>query len=111
MSTVSDISATLAAIDAAVGCHQCGGELGASPSNDFCSELCSKAWAAGRVGATAEDEPLGFYRQRWMMGVDGPAPLPAFDLSDWQREVLYLTYVDSHVEPESIERLWGYGGV
>lgn len=55
-----DISSTLAAIDAVVGCHQCGGELGASPSDDFCSEACSRLWKAGRVGVRTDGlgEPI-----------------------------------------------------
>jgi hypothetical protein len=40
-------------IDAAVGCHHCHGLLGASPSDDFCSENCQNAWRAERVGAPA----------------------------------------------------------
>lgn len=36
-------------IDAAIGCQQCGGHLGASPSNDFCSPRCQAAWSAARV--------------------------------------------------------------
>ncbi|WP_037345914.1 hypothetical protein [Sciscionella sediminilitoris] len=39
-------------IDAAIGCQQCGRELGDSPSDDFCSESCQQRWHAGRAGAT-----------------------------------------------------------
>jgi hypothetical protein len=38
-------------IDAAVGCQQCGGPLGASPSDDFCGEDCQSAWRRAQVGA------------------------------------------------------------
>lgn len=37
----------LAAIDAAVGCQQCEGEL--TVSNDFCSPDCQRAWHAERA--------------------------------------------------------------
>lgn len=49
---MSDI---LDAIDAAIGCQQCGGPLGASPSDDFCGEGCQRTWAAARVGHAPVD--------------------------------------------------------
>lgn len=39
----------LARIDAAVGCQQCAGPLGDSPSDDFCSTECQNAWHAART--------------------------------------------------------------
>jgi hypothetical protein len=33
-------------IDAAAGCQQCGKPLDVSPSTDFCSEGCQRAWTA-----------------------------------------------------------------
>lgn len=42
------------AIDAAVGCHTCGGPMGDSVSDTFCRERCQKAWAAKRVGVDPE---------------------------------------------------------
>lgn len=38
---------TLAAIDAVPGCQQCGGQMGDSPSTDFCSEGCQERWHRG----------------------------------------------------------------
>ncbi len=38
----------LAVIDAALGCRQCGGPLGDSPSTLFCSDDCQRAWHAAR---------------------------------------------------------------
>lgn len=52
---MTDISGTLAAIDEAIGCHQCGGGLGSSPSDDFCSEPCARVWSARRVGVAVTD--------------------------------------------------------
>jgi len=40
---------TLAAIDAAVGCQQCGRPLGGSVSVDFDTEECQTAWHAARA--------------------------------------------------------------
>ncbi|HVL83357.1 MAG TPA: hypothetical protein VM367_03555 [Pseudonocardia sp.] len=48
-----------AAIDAAVGCQHCGGPLGDSPSDDFCSADHQAAWHADRA-----DELVG-YREPW----------------------------------------------
>lgn len=52
---------TLAAINAVVGCGQCGGDLGDSPSGDFCSEFCQKKWQ--RDQTANPDEVLGSERQ------------------------------------------------
>jgi hypothetical protein len=41
----------ITAIDAATGCQQCGGPLGASPSDLFCDQDCQAAWSAEQVGA------------------------------------------------------------
>lgn len=46
-------------IDQAIGCHECHGPLGASPSDDFCSEWCQTAWRAGRVDPLASTESCG----------------------------------------------------
>lgn len=56
----------LAAIDAAVGCQQCGGPLGDSPSTDFCSERCDLSWRARHV------EPLVGYWEPWHRPWDFP---------------------------------------
>lgn len=56
----------LAAIDAAVGCQQCGCPLGASPSDDFCTSSCQEDWAAQHV------EPLVGYREPWDRPWDFP---------------------------------------
>ncbi|MDX3661303.1 hypothetical protein PV646_28695 [Streptomyces sp. ID05-26A] len=49
-------------IAAAIGCQQCEGPLGDSPSDDFCSDYCQAAWTAARTAPLAsysepEDEP------------------------------------------------------
>lgn len=50
----------LAKIDAAVGCHACGGLLADdSPSGDFCSAECQAEWHATHV------VPLVGYREPW----------------------------------------------
>ncbi|MGW4114801.1 hypothetical protein ACWEFJ_28335 [Actinosynnema sp. NPDC004786] len=36
-------------IDAAIGCGHCGGDLGDSPSFDFCSDECQTTWHAQRA--------------------------------------------------------------
>jgi hypothetical protein len=54
----------LAAIDAAVGCQQCGGKLGNSPSDDFCDDECQQEWHAERsVELVGYREP---WRQPWL---------------------------------------------
>lgn len=48
----------IAAIDTATGCQHCGGPLGDSPSDDFCSPEHQAAWLAARtVPLTDHDEP------------------------------------------------------
>lgn len=44
----------IAAIDEALGCHECGGPLDGSVDHDFCSEPCHRAWHGRRVGITPE---------------------------------------------------------
>lgn len=41
---MADLADTLAAIEAATGCQECEGPLGASPSDEFCSEICQGNW-------------------------------------------------------------------
>lgn len=41
----------IAELDAAIGCQQCGGPLGDSPSADFCNDDCQQVWAAARAQA------------------------------------------------------------
>ena len=43
------VDETLAAIDAAVGCQQCGKPLAGSVSDDFDTEECQAAWHAARA--------------------------------------------------------------
>lgn len=45
----------ITAIDTALGCQWCGHDLGASPSDDFCSPRCQESWHAART------EPLVHY--------------------------------------------------
>ncbi|MEU0467284.1 hypothetical protein ABZ215_25055 [Amycolatopsis sp. NPDC006131] len=48
------------AIDAATGCQQCGGPLGESPSDDFCSDWCQGVWHEARAERlTVPREPHG----------------------------------------------------
>lgn len=35
-------------LDAAIGCQQCEGELGDSPSDDFCGDECRRDWFSAR---------------------------------------------------------------
>jgi hypothetical protein len=57
----------LDAIDQAVaGCHECGGSLDGSPSDDFCGDGCQQSWYAGRA-----DELVG-YREPWDRPEDFP---------------------------------------
>lgn len=49
----------LARLDAAIGCQHCTGPLGASPSDDFCSDACQRAWHA------QHGEALVGYREPW----------------------------------------------
>lgn len=75
-------------IDAAVGCQHCGGSLGSSPSDDFCSDRCQGDWHAARA-----DELVG-YREPWDIPGQGsiefgaarmrPAPRP----EDWRLPVM-----------------------
>lgn len=44
-------------IDAVTSCQQCGNQLDASPSTDFCSETCQAHWHAERVDITPEPPP------------------------------------------------------
>jgi hypothetical protein len=64
----------LAAIDAAVGCQHCGGPLGDSPSDDFCSAAHQQAWHAARA-----DELIG-YREPW----DRPWDFPGAGTDEYQ---------------------------
>jgi hypothetical protein len=50
MSTMDIITA----IDAVIGCQECGGPLDRSPDRDFCGEPCWTTWHSARVGATPE---------------------------------------------------------
>lgn len=56
----------LAAIDAAVGCQQCGAKLDESVSDDFCGPSCQADWHAARA------EPLTGYREPWDRPWDFP---------------------------------------
>ncbi len=78
---------TLAAIDAATGCQQCGGPLGDSPSDDFCGENCQAAWRAERVGTFPElrDDWVAT-RRRFMDLQRLPGPLYQVDAAVWYRQ-------------------------
>ena len=49
------VEETLAAIDAAVGCQQCGKPLAGSVSDDFDSEECQAEWHAARASRLVDD--------------------------------------------------------
>jgi hypothetical protein len=57
---MSDLDATLAAINNAVGdqpCRKCGRQLGpAAPSADFCSEICGTAWRDAQAASQPVDQ-------------------------------------------------------
>ncbi|OLR92694.1 hypothetical protein BJP25_21975 [Actinokineospora bangkokensis] len=54
------VSDVVAEIDAVMGCQQCGGPLGDSPSGDFCGQACASLWAAQRTGARPGDVAAAF---------------------------------------------------
>lgn len=56
-------------IEQALGCQQCQGPLGGSPSDDFCGEKCATAWRAERVGAEAP--PDEWHDLVWASGCPG----------------------------------------
>lgn len=100
----------IAAIDRATGCHRCGAAaLDNSPSDDFCSEECQAAWAAGRVALpTGYHEPHeldpggvpeGFenYRRRWLLGFDGASDSPPV-LHTAAAGRIYVADVDTQFE-------------
>ncbi len=51
------VDEAIAAIDAAVGCQQCGRPLDGSVSDDFHDEECQTAWHAARASRPAPLEP------------------------------------------------------
>lgn len=59
----------LSAIDRAIGCQSCEGDLTGSVSDDFCSESCQVRWHSSRVGA-GPASPFEHYRQRCALTVD-----------------------------------------
>jgi hypothetical protein len=69
----------LDAIDAAVGCQECGCRLDGFPSDDFCSDGCQQAWHAARA-----DELVG-YREPWLrpQGFPGIRTSRYFDPQSW----------------------------
>ena len=50
------VDETLAAIDAAVGCQQCGKPLDGSVSDDFDTEECQAEWHAARASRLVDYE-------------------------------------------------------
>jgi hypothetical protein len=46
-------------LDAAIGCQECGKQLGLSPSSDFCGQECQAVWHAARVGTVPDYGPFG----------------------------------------------------
>jgi hypothetical protein len=49
----------LSLIDSAVGCQECGGPLGESPSSDFCCEAHQQRWHAKRGEALVGSDDCG----------------------------------------------------
>ena len=72
----SDVSTALTAIDAALGerdCQRCARPLGASPSSDFCSEGCQRAWHEQRT-TTLPTAPTGTESARLLGWLGQPPP-------------------------------------
>jgi hypothetical protein len=67
----------LATIDAAIGCQHCGGPIGGSVSNDFCSEQHQAAWHAKRA------EPL----VDAMPPIQAPVQRPIMAADEWMAEL------------------------
>lgn len=59
----------LSAIDRAIGCQTCEGDLTGSVSDDFCSEACQARWHSSRVGAEPAS-PFEHFRQRYALGAN-----------------------------------------
>lgn len=66
---MTDLDATLAAIDAAIGCQHCAGPLDGSPSPDFCSDTCQTAWHAARADPPPAREQIRASREGAEAGV------------------------------------------
>lgn len=80
-----DISATLAAIDEAIGCHQCGGGLGSSPSDDFCGEACQGMWQARNADVGVSRNARDYYGAR-QFGSSRALPADRYPYgSGWRR--------------------------
>lgn len=60
----------LTRLDAAIGCQQCGGPLGDSPSGDFCDDECQRAWRSQNA------EPLPW-------SPDAALVYPGRDMATW----------------------------
>lgn len=95
---MSDI---LDVIDAAIGCQQCGRQLGGSPSDDFCSEGCQRAWHAAHTEPLVNRPEYEDGRpQRARLLVIEP-PCPRCGERDWRGEVDEITGPDYREEHDS----------
>lgn len=110
-------------IDQAIGCQQCGEELSASVSDDFCSESCQMQWHRKRVDAPNEmdlpswedaiwqrQNPSRVDRQSWLIHLHDAngqyirtisgEPLHSYDMVQAPR-MTWTQYLD----PETMPRL------
>jgi hypothetical protein len=85
---MTDSPDIFAAIDAAVGCQQCTGPLGDSPSGDFCSDDCQTAWHTERA------DQLTGYREPY----EHPDGLPGIG------STFYSTTADR--DPRPVPDIW-----
>ncbi|PXY27420.1 hypothetical protein [Prauserella muralis] len=80
------------AIDRALGCLQCGGPLGDSPSTDFCREACQRDWHTARADA-ATDTPVDVEAVHRLV-TSAPLPPPPVKLTRAQ-----IAALQAHADP------------
>lgn len=91
-------------IDAAVGCQQCGGELGDSPSDDFCSEVCQRTWRTEHHA-----EVLVGYREPWQRPEDFPGVgTEAHDTSGERGGFGFGYAAGGWLSPAVVEEVYGW---
>jgi hypothetical protein len=112
----------IAEFDAAIGCHQCEGPLGDSPSDDFCGEGCQERWHAAHAEATtiqvrwgtprvrphpldtAVATALGYdaYRRRYALGVTPDGEVISRRLDGQLAAVDHVVHVAGYAGPPSL---------
>ena len=75
MTATQAAASIIDAIDHALGCHRCGGPLGASPDDLFCSEPCQEAWHQSQL-----IPPHDFFRCGWTDGEVHPTTPPSMQV-------------------------------